>query len=150
LRLYRAGEQSWCLTATRIFRLVTICHNCGTGMPLRGPMLSLPPVTGCGVMSPVLRKGLVIVAVALLLLIPLAWLRGLVSERTSMRNEALAIVARGWGGRQTLSGPLIAVPVTTTLDDGKTRTSDWYVQPDSLLLDADIKVQDERRKLGVY
>ena len=101
-------------------------------------------------MNPALKKGLAIVGVALLLLIPLAWLHGLVSERTGLREQAIASVARGWGGRQMLSGPILAIPVTTTADDGRTRTSDWYVLPETLNLDVELTVQDERRKLGVY
>ena len=76
-------------------------------------------------MNPALKKGLAIVGVALLLLFPLAWLHGLVRERTTLREQAIASVARGWGGRQMLSGPILAIPVTTTADDGRTRTRDW-------------------------
>ena len=83
-------------------------------------------------MNPAVRKGLAIVAVAVLLLFPLAWLHSLVSERTALREQAVAAVARGWGGRQLLSGPIIAIPVTTTLDNGRTQTRDWYVLPESL------------------
>src|SRR5882757_5574342 len=53
-------------------------------------------------MNPALKKGLAIIGVALLLLIPLAWLHALVSERTALREQAIASVARGWGGRQLL------------------------------------------------
>jgi inner membrane protein involved in colicin E2 resistance len=100
--------------------------------------------------NPALKKGLAIVGVALLLLFPLAWLHGLVSERTALREQAIASVARGWGGRQMLSGPILAIPVTTTTDDGHTRTGDWYVLPEALNLDVELTVQDERRRLGVY
>ncbi len=101
-------------------------------------------------MNPAAKKCLAIVAVALLLLFPLAWLHGLVTERTSLREQAIASVARGWGSRQVLSGPILAIPVTTDTDDGRTRTSDWYVLPESLKLEVELTVQDERRKLGVY
>jgi inner membrane protein len=81
---------------------------------------------------------------------PLAWLHGLVTERTQLREQAIAAVARGWGGQQMVAGPILAIPVTTTLDDGHSKTCDWYVLPESLDLDAELTVQDERRKLGVY
>jgi len=86
----------------------------------------------------------------LLLLFPLAWLHGLVSERTALREQAIAAVARGWGGRQMLSGPILAIPVTTTTGDGHVRTSDWYVLPEAMNLDVELIVQNERRRLGVY
>ncbi len=101
-------------------------------------------------MNPALKKGFTIIGVAVLLLFPLTWLHGLVSERTSLREQAIASVARGWGGRQVLSGPILAIPVTTTRDDGHTQTSDWYVLPESMQLEVELTVQDERRKLGVY
>jgi inner membrane protein len=97
-----------------------------------------------------LKKGLAVVIVALVLLFPLARLNDLVSERTQMREQAIDSVARGWGGRQLLAGPILAIPVTTTLDDGSLRTRDWYVLPEDLNLEVVVKVQDERRKLGVY
>lgn len=101
-------------------------------------------------MNPAVKKGLAVVGVALLLLLPLAWLQGLVTERTQLREQAIATVARGWGGRQMLGGPLLAIPVTRTRDDGHAGTSDWYVLPESADLDVDLTVQSERRKLGVY
>src|ERR1700760_1830036 len=101
-------------------------------------------------MNPAMKKGIAIVVVALLLLIPLAWLRSLISERTTLREQAIATVARGWGARQLLGGPILAIPVTTTEEDGKIRTRDWYVMPDSINVDGEITVQQERRKLGVY
>src|ERR1700743_3634233 len=101
-------------------------------------------------MNPALKKGLAIIAVALLLMIPLAWLHGLVRERTTLREQAVAAVARGWGGRQMLSGPVLAIPITWTSTDGHAQSSDWYVLPDSMNLDVEMIVQQERRKLGIY
>ena len=101
-------------------------------------------------MNSAVRKGLAVIGVAVLLLFPLAWLHSLVSERTALREQAVAAVARGWGGEQLLSGPILAIPVTTTGDDGRSHTRDWYVLPESLDLDAEVTVQAERRKLGVY
>src|SRR4051794_38587131 len=102
-------------------------------------------------MNPALKKGLAIIAVVvLLLMIPLMWLRGLVSERTQLREQAIASIAHGWGGRQTLSGPVLAIPVTWTTLDGRAQSGYWYVLPDSSNLDIEMTVQQERRKLGIY
>jgi inner membrane protein len=57
-----------------------------------------------------LLKTLLIGALALLLMVPVAMIRDLVSERQARRNEAVTGIAEGWGKRQTLSGPYIAVP----------------------------------------
>lgn len=101
-------------------------------------------------MNTPVKKGLTVVAVALLLLFPLAWLHTLVSERTALREQAIAAVARGWGGQQLVSGAVLAIPVATTVDDAQTVLRDWYVLPESLDLDVEVTVQEERRKLGVY
>jgi inner membrane protein len=67
-----------------------------------------------------------------------------------MREQAVESVAHGWGGRPLLAGPILAIPVTTTLDNGTTRTRDWYVLPKLLDIDAELVVQKDRRKLGTY
>src|SRR6266403_2498845 len=95
-----------------------ICHNPPTGLPRPVAILGTHQsiVQWEWNLNPAVRKGLAIVGVALLLLFPLTWLHSLVSERTALREQAIAAVARGWGGRQVLAGPILAIPVTTTLD----------------------------------
>jgi len=97
-----------------------------------------------------LKKGVAVIVVVLLMMIPLIWLLGLVKERTTLREQAIAAVARGWGGRQVLSGPVLAVPITWTGNDGHVQSSSWYVLPESMHLDVEMIVQQERRKLGIY
>src|SRR5581483_7590428 len=115
----------------------------------RNPCVSSDKRTERDVNSAV-KKGLVVVGVALVLLVPLAWLHGLVSERTALREQAISSVARGWGGRQLLAGPVLAIPVSMKLDDGRSQVRDWYVLPESLQLDVEVTVEAERRRLGVY
>jgi len=93
-------------------------------------------------------KAAILTAVALLLLIPLSLLGSLVTERTSQRDAAVQSVARGWGDRQWIGGPLLAIPVTTASDPA--RTCDWYVLPDRLDVAVELQVQDSRRRLGLY
>lgn len=97
-----------------------------------------------------LVKAICVAAVAVVMLIPLGMLRNLVEERTSLRTQAVESVARGWGGRQLVGGPVIAVPVTVHTDEGKSITRDWYVLPESLEIEASLEVQPERRKVGMY
>lgn len=75
-------------------------------------------------------KAAILTAIALLLLIPLTLLASLVSERTSQRDAAVQSVARGWGNKQWIGGPILAIPVT--LPGEPTRTFDWYELPDRL------------------
>jgi inner membrane protein len=93
-------------------------------------------------------KAAVLTGVALLLLIPLALLASLVTERTAQRDAAVQSVARGWGDRQWVGGPLLAVPVTIETDPA--RTCDWYVLPEQLDVSVELQVQETRRRLGLY
>ena len=47
---------------------------------------------------------------ALALLVPVLMIQNLVAERQARRNEAVAAIAEGWGKRQVVSGPYLAVP----------------------------------------
>jgi len=100
--------------------------------------------------SGALTKALMVLLVALVVLIPVAMLRDLVRERSALRDQAYESVARGWGGRQLVGGPILVIPATMTGADGKAHWIEWYVMPDSLTLESALNVQDERRKLGVY
>lgn len=101
--------------------------------------------------SPLL-KGLMVALVALVVLAPVQMLRGLISERARLRQEAVASVARGWGGQQLVGGPILAIPITLAPGGERASTADvdWFVLPESLTLESELKVLDERRKLGVY
>ncbi len=93
-------------------------------------------------------KAAILTVISLLLLIPLSLLGSLVGERASQRDAAAQSVARGWGDHQWISGPILAIPVTTDLDSDHPR--DWYVLPDHLQMSAEVHVQDVRRKVGLY
>jgi inner membrane protein len=93
-------------------------------------------------------KAAVLTAIALLLLVPLALLQNLVSERVTQRDAAMQAVARGWGDHQLVGGPIIAIPVTTDADPD--HPLDWYVLPDALDLTVDLQVQDAPRTVGAY
>lgn len=51
-------------------------------------------------------KAAILTGIALVLLIPLTLLESLVSERTGLRDAAVQSVARGWGDKQWISGPI--------------------------------------------
>ena len=103
-------------------------------------------------------KAVMIGAIVLLLLIPLGMLRGLVSERAALREQAYTRVAEGWGGNVVLGGPMLIVPVQQTIVEnsvsGKAVTrlvrSDVYLLPARLDMSVDLKLQDEPRYVGIY
>jgi len=57
-----------------------------------------------------LAKCLVVAALALVLMIPITMIQNLVAERRSRADEAITGIAEGWGKRQTVAGPYLAVP----------------------------------------
>lgn len=106
-----------------------------------------------GSSASVTLKALTIGVIVLLLLIPLAMLRGLVSERAGMREHAYARVAEGWGGKLVVGGPLLSVPFERTYFDGeKTQTvrSRAYLLPSQLNVAVDLRLEPEPRKVGIY
>lgn len=57
-----------------------------------------------------LLKTVLMGALALVLMIPVGMIRDLVAERQARRNEALDGIAEGWGKRQTVTSPYLAIP----------------------------------------
>ena len=73
-------------------------------------------------------KIVVIVVLAVALFVPVLMIQNLVAERQQRRDEAVNGIAEGWGKRQTLAGPYVALPyertwtqVTQEVVDGKER-----------------------------
>ena len=103
-------------------------------------------------------KALLMGAIVLLLLIPLALLRGLVSERASLREQAYARVAEGWGGSLVTSGPMLVIPTERTVTERSTNDTSrraWSAATSTCCrptLDADVelKLEHEPRYVGIY
>lgn len=97
-------------------------------------------------------KVLGVALLALLMLIPLANVHSLVGEREGLRQQAVAKVSQGWGGRQTLGGMVLAVPTSSTVTDDDhhpvTSNSMELVLPDTLVVASALSV--ERRTAGIY
>ena len=84
-------------------------------------------------------KMFLIGALVLLLMIPLALVRGVLFERMGQRSVAEAGVTEGWGGRQTISPPFLSARATNRYSeevDGKTvvrqTVHDYSVLADSV------------------
>jgi len=69
-------------------------------------------------------KTIVIALLALALLVPVLMIQGLVAERQARSNEAIAGIAEGWGKRQTVAGPYLAVPYERHWTEIKRETID--------------------------
>jgi len=103
-------------------------------------------------------------ALVLVLLIPLMMITGVLSDRLSRRNEAVADITSSWGREQSVIGPVLGVPFQykfkavkeTPGPDGKlerreveeTATGAAYFLPESLKIDGDVQTQTLHR--GIY
>ena len=125
--------------------------------------MALPPATPVfrskgGERSPGAKLGLAIL-VGLLLAIPLVTVWALVYDRQNQSETARASIAEGWGGPQTIAGPLLVIPylgqTTETVEEGGkqvTRTkSVWReltLAPETVKLDTALK--PDRRQRSIY
>jgi inner membrane protein len=96
--------------------------------------------------SDVLIKGAILFGMSIALLIPLGLLLGLVSERTSLREEAYARVAHGYGGAQVIGGPMLVVPVHA----GQPYRNSMYVLPAELDYRVELRPSDVERRVGIF
>ena len=111
-----------------------------------------------GEKTPGQKLGIAIL-VGLLLAIPLITVWALVYDRQSQSNTATQAITEGWGGEQALTGPVLAIPYTTTktetrVEDGKRVTTARQVTAELLLspeiLDFDLQLAPERRRKSIY
>ena len=83
-----------------------------TGMP--------PHMTAAAQPKPLLKRNatvlkmIAIVALGLVLLIPLALVNSVLSDRLVYRNEAIQDITSTWGSAQALFGPVLVVPYEYT------------------------------------
>src|SRR6266568_2148827 len=103
-------------------------------------------------------------ALILVLLIPLAMITSVLSDRLSRRNEAVAEITASWGKEQNVIGPVLGIPFQykfkavkeTPGPDGKlerreveeTAIGNAYFLPQSLKIDGDVRTQTLHR--GIY
>jgi inner membrane protein len=103
-------------------------------------------------------KALTIGAIVLVLLVPLTMLKGLVNERSALREQAYIRVAEGWGGSIEIGGPMLIVPTERKIaveeEAGNIVTrvvrSNLYLLPAKLEMDVALNLEDEPRYVGIY
>ncbi len=104
--------------------------------------------------NPVIGKVISIAVIVLALMIPLSMLRGLISERMQMRDQAHQTVASGWGGQLTAGGPMLRVPFDTSSksSNGEVELTrhQLYILPTELNVEARLDKQAEPRRVGIY
>src|SRR5437763_3397227 len=109
-------------------------------------------------------KSLGVGALVLVLLIPLAMITGVLSERLQRRNEAVADITSSWGREQNVIGPVLGIPYQYKFKtvkeipapDGKverreveeTAVATAYFLPEALNISG--SVQTQRLHRGIY
>jgi inner membrane protein len=104
-------------------------------------------------------KILLLIFLVLILLIPLAMIRGLISERNRTSNEAETGIMEAWGSELVTAGPVIAVPGIRT-EEIRIKEKDvekieiirkpftLIITPEKLNIAADFKTEIRRR--GIF
>jgi inner membrane protein len=84
------------------------------------------------------------------LLIPIAWVQIIVSERAGRRDVAAAEIGTTWGGPQLVTGPVLAVPYTVVWEDntGRRGTCRAMFLPKDLRIEGTLRA--ETRTRGIF
>lgn len=108
----------------------------------------------------IVLKLLVILILVLFLLIPMSWVKDLISERNHRERSVATEVASKWGTSQVVSGPIIGIPymyeyTSTWVDDKGKNKSELVVEKDYVFLAANNQkvvatVNPEYLKRGIY
>jgi inner membrane protein len=101
-------------------------------------------------------KALIIGGLTLLLLWPLSRVGSLLTERQELQHEAYEAISAGFGGAQTIAGPILTVDTQDLIGDPSARNASdlWraaapmHLLPDTLRIESDAAV--EVRSKGIY
>lgn len=97
-------------------------------------------------------KALVIGLLILLLLIPVAMIRGVIDDREAIGAQAQRDIGQSWGGEQVLGGPILVLPYEaveiTDYGGHVRRTGQAQILPDSL--NVDVELDSEMRHRGMH
>ncbi len=99
------------------------------------------------------------VLIAVALMVPLLMVYGLLWDRQQQAETAQASIGQGWGGQQTIAGPVIVIPYRATeqqtvTENGRdvTRTVETvrnlYLSPQTNK--ADVVIKPEKRRKAIY
>lgn len=97
--------------------------------------------------------------VALVLIVPLMMVYALVYDRENQSQTAQASIAAGWGGAQTVTGPVLVIPWTeqvtqTQTVDGQQRATSTRVRREMFLSPAhqsvETQINPDRKGYAIY
>ena len=92
--------------------------------------------------------------IVLLLLIPLTMLRGVVSERSALREQAYQKVAEGWGGdlvrRRADARDTDRAKVDRRQGSAASSAARSICYPSQLEVNVELKLEEKPRYVGIY
>jgi inner membrane protein len=98
---------------------------------------------------PLAIKIALVAAVMAVLLVGLAMIGSLVSEREGRYHEATTEIGASWGKAQVLAGPYLRLPLKSmAVINGATTTQQVIILPETL--DAKVNVETDERHRGIY
>ena len=97
-------------------------------------------------------KGIIIVVLSLLLLIPNLMIQSLITERQERSKETITKINSKWSNSQTILGPVLTIPymAKTTDKDNKEIIERRLLNISPELLQANVKLNPEIRHYGIY
>jgi inner membrane protein len=97
-------------------------------------------------------KVAVIGLLVLLLLIPVAMIRGVIDDREAVSAQAQSDIMRAWGGQQEIGGPILVLPYDTvrTTQYGERINMTGQLQILPAILNVDVELDSEMRHRGLH
>ena len=95
-------------------------------------------------------KMILLAFLGLVLLIPLEMVKSIIRERQKNSEEVKKSIALQWAGEQTISGPVLNIPVKVFPEkkDADPKLSVFHILPESLVIKGNIDT--EKRHKGIY
>ena len=93
-------------------------------------------------------KAVIIGGMILVMLIPVAMLISMIQERMEYQREVESEVGSTWGGPQTITGPILALPYETVSGEGDKQTTQAgtaYFLPETLRIDGNVDTEVRSR-----
>ncbi|MDR3049819.1 MAG: cell envelope integrity protein CreD [Elusimicrobiota bacterium] len=103
----------------------------------------------------IMLKAVVIGVLILIMLIPLIFVKGAITDRTQYRDEAVSKITESWGGNLVIAAPILNIPyiVNTTEkvnNAEKTVTKTFYAKLTPKDLNISVEMDAQTRYIGIF
>lgn len=96
----------------------------------------------------ILVKVIVVAVLVVVMLLPINLIRSLVEEREGNEKAVKDEISQKWGGRQTVSGPVLVLPYQSGMDKNQNPIITYaYFLPDEFKVDGDVNAEERSRTL---